>query len=451
MRFQPPSIRNSGSVAIIVTLFGLAQLAALNVQAMESFVASSANPVLFTGTPGSWNSASAVVPNIVIEDGTWYMFFFGQSSLTGTAAIGFATSDNGIDWTEAECSPILTGDGEGFDAVGVATPIVQVTDGTWQMYYTGIMQPVFPPGGLQGGYATASEPCGPWTRLDTPVLTTGGPGSWDSDAASPDAIVQTDEGYVMYYTGSPDFLFSPGQIGMATSVDGISWTKYDDPATTAAPFAQSDPVLRLGPPGSWDSSTAWFPDVVRTGAAWEMYYSGADSGFNYGFGYATSTDGITWVKSPRNPIFTKQDDPQVPQFGLIEAPHVVDTEDARLLYYDYGRSPGASIGFAISDGDEDDIADTVDNCLAVANADQRDTNSDGLGNACDADLSNDCSVNFGDLADLKAAFNPRPYDPDADFDGDGFVNFEDLAFMKSTFFNGDNPGPGPSGLPNDCD
>lgn len=103
------------------------------------------------------------------------------------------------------------------------------------------------------------------------------------------------------------------------------------------------------------------------------------------------------------------------------------------------------------DEDGDGIADSADNCLTVANADQRDTDADSIGNACDADLNADCSVNFGDLAALKAAFIPNPYDEDADFNGDGFVNFGDLAFMKSSFFNGPNPGPGPSGLPNDCE
>ncbi len=103
------------------------------------------------------------------------------------------------------------------------------------------------------------------------------------------------------------------------------------------------------------------------------------------------------------------------------------------------------------DTDGDGVADSADNCTLQANATQLDSDGDSIGNACDADLDNDCSVNFGDLAQLKAAFTPGPYDPNADFNGDGFVNFGDLAFMKSTFFNGDAPGPGPSGLPNACD
>ncbi len=104
----------------------------------------------------------------------------------------------------------------------------------------------------------------------------------------------------------------------------------------------------------------------------------------------------------------------------------------------------------IGDNDNDGITDDVDNCLEHVNPSQSDTNADGIGNACDADINNDCSVNFADLAAFKAAFQPRPYVGDADFNGDGFVNFGDLAVMKATFFNGTDPGPGPSALPNAC-
>ncbi len=116
-------------------------------------------------------------------------------------------------------------------------------------------------------------------------------------------------------------------------------------------------------------------------------------------------------------------------------------------------------GCAVPDSDEDGLADNEDNCIFEPNGPampdaggnvQLDTDGDGIGNACDADLTNDCNVNFGDLADLKSVFFPRPYAEVADFNGDGLVNFGDLALMKSTFFNGANPGPGPSGIPNIC-
>src|SRR4030095_9717773 len=93
-----------------------------------------------------------------------------------------------------------------------------------------------------------------------------------------------------------------------------------------------------------------------------------------------------------------------------------------------------------TDTDADGIGDRLDNCTLIANADQRDTNGDGYGNACDPDLNNDNFVNFSDLGILKSAFFTT--DPDADFNGDGAVNFVDLGTMKAFFFLP----PGPSGL-----
>lgn len=100
--------------------------------------------------------------------------------------------------------------------------------------------------------------------------------------------------------------------------------------------------------------------------------------------------------------------------------------------------------FAEPDTDGDGVADNEDNCLGQPNPDQRDSNGDGFGNRCDADLNNDCSVNFLDLAQMKSVIFSA--DPDADFDGDGTVNFVDLALMKSGFFMP----PGPSGVANGC-
>ena len=93
----------------------------------------------------------------------------------------------------------------------------------------------------------------------------------------------------------------------------------------------------------------------------------------------------------------------------------------------------------IVDADGDKVDDTLDNCLGTANADQRDTDGDGYGNWCDADLNNDLRVNFADLAMFRGRFATS--DPDADLDGNGNANFADLARLKALF----GKPPGPSG------
>ena len=101
---------------------------------------------------------------------------------------------------------------------------------------------------------------------------------------------------------------------------------------------------------------------------------------------------------------------------------------------------------AVVDTDSDGVADDADNCTAVANPSQLDSNGDGYGNACDADIDNNGTINFADLQILKAAFFSNPaqpnWNPDADFNGDGNINFADLQVMSDSFFGA----PGPSGL-----
>ena len=85
-----------------------------------------------------------------------------------------------------------------------------------------------------------------------------------------------------------------------------------------------------------------------------------------------------------------------------------------------------------TDADSDGVPDSIDNCPQVANADQRDTDSDGIGNWCDPDLNNDQVVNFIDLGLLRAVFFSS--NEDADFNGDGVVNFVDLGILRAYFF-----------------
>jgi hypothetical protein len=96
-----------------------------------------------------------------------------------------------------------------------------------------------------------------------------------------------------------------------------------------------------------------------------------------------------------------------------------------------------------ADRDGDGVEDMFDNCLAVANADQRDTDADDFGNRCDQDLNNDGKVNSLDLGLFKKKLGTA--DPDADFNGDGSVNAVDTALLQQAMLKA----PGPTGYPLD--
>jgi hypothetical protein len=69
----------------------------------------------------------------------------------------------------------------------------------------------------------------------------------------------------------------------------------------------------------------------------------------------------------------------------------------------------------VVDSDGDGIPDSADNCPTVANADQRDTDGDGLGDACDPDDDND---GVPDAVD-NCVLVPNPDQSDVDGDGIG--------------------------------
>lgn len=88
-----------------------------------------------------------------------------------------------------------------------------------------------------------------------------------------------------------------------------------------------------------------------------------------------------------------------------------------------------AIAQVTTDTDGDGVADTLDNCPLTANANQRDTDGDGLGSLCDADLNNDGVVNLQDYGLFHQRFGTA--NPDADFNGSGLVTNSDFAIFRS--------------------
>ncbi len=253
----------------------------------------SESPVIERETGNKYLNGGA----IIFHEGEFHMFSNFFNSWPGRTVTYYYTSTDGQTWTRSIEEPLFTMSDVPISATGALalTGLVQ-PDGTWVLYYH-----TFTSGSSPGfiGRATAPAPTGPWTFDETAVLSPGSDGEWDELQVMRVNVLPLDDGYVMYYAGvNKD---SESRIGLAFSADGTAWEKYDNPETTEAPYAESDPIME--PEFDWEGSRLGRPEVVQTADGWVMLYEGNRGNRT---GLAVSEDGINFKRYEANPILTQE-------------------------------------------------------------------------------------------------------------------------------------------------
>lgn len=253
-----------------------------------------------------WDNPYTDPGAVIYHDGLFHMFRNGFRAWPAEVQIGYLTSEDGLEWTEVSELPVYTHDEVPFDATAaLASSALVEDDGTWVLYVY-----IWPRlnGPVSGSVArmTADDPAGPWTMDEQLSLTVGSVGEWDAGTITVPSVVKTDTGYNMYYSANGG---SGWLIGLATSEDGISWTKYDDPETTEAPFAESDPVFTVADDESaWDGQNVHQPRVRLTEDGFVMLYRSFVGGQrDRSFGLSISDDGVAWERLFTDPIIADND------------------------------------------------------------------------------------------------------------------------------------------------
>jgi hypothetical protein len=339
------------TIMLITLVFGILSLP-FSASAVVDWTKDDANnPILERGSSGDWDDEEIEHP-MVIKDGSTYKMWYTGSNGTNIA-IGYATSTNGItDWSKYGSAPVLSPGVSGKwddEHVGHSWVIKKATD-DYRMWYTGTDDPIGETN-VQIGYATSSNGT-TWARPDpnNPVLPRGGADDWDGEeVVSPTVIYDASavSPYMMWYAGRNDSIGTTG-IGYAGSNDGITWSKYDDPATTANPYANSDPVISFGQDGAWHSWCQCSPCVIKEDSIYRMWFLGESNIGKERIGYAYSIDGIHWRQYDGNPIIMEGGSGAFDENDAADPMVLKDGNTYKMWYRGDNGSDVTSFGYATS-------------------------------------------------------------------------------------------------------
>lgn len=200
----------------------------------------------------------------------WYANSYGSDKYT----VGYAESNDGFTWNIINGSVLKPGDSGSWDSYGVHPGAVIKEDGVYKMYYCGEDTPndvTRKRIGLAISYDGKE-----WYKSSDTTMKKINIYGYTTD------IIKINNTYYLYYGNST-------VIGVATSTDGINWSKSSNSIITATE--------------SWEGSRIWSSTVIADEGKYKMLYT--NSAFD-AFGYAESYDGINWTKKS-SPFFTYND------------------------------------------------------------------------------------------------------------------------------------------------
>jgi predicted GH43/DUF377 family glycosyl hydrolase len=299
---------------------------------------SASNPVLTRGT-GTWDNLYVIEPAVIKMSDTSYVMWFEGRNSTGAKSeqIGRATSSDGVAWTK-DAAPVFSPSGvkKSFDENGVACPSVWFDGGTdYRLWFSGSQ--ALNKATDKVGLAASTDGI-TWTRdLSNPVLVGGAAGSWEATEVGTPFVLGDGTNYRVWYGGRD--AGGVYRLGTATSSDGgVTWVK-----------SASNPVLSPGAAGEFDAGGVRSCSVVQTGpSTYRMWYTGAGAGGVLSIGYATSTDGVSWVKFPSNPVMVAGAAGSW-DAGGVGAPWVIkDGSTLKMWYVGQNAAGVRQIGYATS-------------------------------------------------------------------------------------------------------
>lgn len=184
-------------------------------------------------------------------------------------------------WIDYSGNPIFSNQNSPLNPLAVSQAKILFENGTYKMWFINIFNSAV------GSVGCAKSNDGiNWNYVhSTAVLTNGPPGSWDSYSVGINAVIKDSSEYKMYYCGFQN-QYQAWNIGLASSSDGINWTKRNTPVLFAN---QNEYQIAAS-------------DVIKVGGLYYMYYSTVYSSPTLKIYLAISNNGITWERYNNNPV-----------------------------------------------------------------------------------------------------------------------------------------------------
>jgi hypothetical protein len=284
------------------------------------------NPVLERGAAGQWDDYWVAFTSFVKVGNTWYGYYNGCKIAALSTQVGLATSTDGITWTKSASNPVLAG-GTNVNDFDYHNAGFGIVwvEGTTFYMLYGTESATTGVWGV--GLATSTNGIS-WTKsLNNPVYVPSG-SAWDANFMLTGAILKDSGTYYLYYSGNTVLsLTANGAIGVATSTDLQHFT--------ASP---SNPIIVGGNATEWDTCTLSPCAAVKFDGTYYLWYEGAPSDgglFNRSLvGLASSSSPTSgWTKNASNPVLAFADRPGSWDKDWSEAGVIVNWGDEWRMYY----------------------------------------------------------------------------------------------------------------------
>jgi len=234
------------------------------------------NPLITVGSSEEWDNGLLADPDVVVVDGTWYMYYTGRAADKSYQRIGLATSSDGKNFEKAE-GPILSADtGTSHEAHDyLLSPTVYHNETGFYMWYFSE--------GSDSRYrmclATSDDGI-QWAKYPGNPIMEPMPSSFERNGIWHGDVIHLQNQLWLYYVGYDGDFY---QLCLARSDDGIGWER-----STMNPVL--DPI-----PLSWEDRHVYRSSPVIVGDEMWLYYSAYDASFTPQIGLAKSWEGITCV------------------------------------------------------------------------------------------------------------------------------------------------------------